>query len=106
MKTKKYLLSLTVNGCAIKKVLIGRHYELKHGHYMNDALILELVMALDGEHFPVDSSSDGVRYHVADVIHTNESQSKKIYRVIWLIEGEEMEILGVINAYRRRKQRS
>ena len=106
MRPKEYFLQLTVNGRIIKKVLIGRHFELKHGHYMNDELILDLVMALDGETFTVDSTTDGIEYYVADVIHGTVANSRKTYRLIWLFEGEEMEILGVINAYRRRKRRS
>ncbi len=105
MKPKEYSLSLTVNGRNIRKVLIGRHYELKHGHYMTDELILELVMALDGERFAVDSTSDQIEYFAADVIHSESSKDKKIYRIIWLFEGDEMEILGVLNAYRRRKRK-
>lgn len=96
-----YNLKLTVNGCKIIKVLIGRHYLIKHGHYINDALILQIVTTLDGGTFPVDSTTDGIEYYAADIEHGSPS---KVYRLIWIIEGGRMEILGIINAYRRKKR--
>lgn len=98
-KPKRYPLSITVNGHAIRTVLIGRHYLKKHAAYMNDELILKLVAELDGGNFPVDSTTAGIDYYVADV----EFDDEKIYRLIWLFEGEKLEVLGVINAYRRGK---
>lgn len=72
-----------------------------HSTSINDELIIELVKALDGHHFPVDSTTDGIDYYVADVKH---ELAKKTYRIIWLFEGEKLEILGVINAYRTKKK--
>ena len=68
---------------------------------MNDQLILELVKILDGGNFPVNSTTNGIDYYVADVILDDPG---KIYRIIWLFEGESLEILGVINTYRRKKK--
>jgi hypothetical protein len=65
---------------------------------MNDALILDLITALDGHTFPINSTTDGIDYYVADV-----ELGKKTYRLIWLFEGERLEVLGVVNAYRRKK---
>jgi len=90
---------IVVNGNKVKKVLIGRHYELKHSHYMNDDLILLLVKMLDGKNFPVDSTTKDIDYYVADIEY---GYPLKVYRLIWLFEGEMLEIIGVINAYRRR----
>lgn len=68
IEPKKYSIEpITVNGNAINSVLIGRHYEIKHGSYMSDELILQLVAELDGGDFPVDSSTSGVDYYVADI---------------------------------------
>lgn len=100
-KPKHYSLEIVVNGNKINSVLIGRHYLIKHGDYMNDEIILQLVAALDGGTFPMDSATDGIEYFVADV---NLGDSSKTFRVIWLFEGEFLEVLGVINAYRRRKK--
>lgn len=99
-KPTRHTVQMVVNGNTITTVLIGRHYLLKHGSYMNDALVLELVSALDGHTFPVDSNTDGVNYYVADV---QVVPSGKVYRLIWLFEGNQLEILGVVNAYRRKK---
>ena len=100
-KPNEYHLEVNINGNKVKKVLIGRHYLKKHSSYMNDALILELVMALNGQTFPVDSSTNDTDYFVADI---QMESNNKIYRIIWLFEGESLEVLGVINAYRRLKK--
>jgi hypothetical protein len=65
---------------------------------MNDEVILQLVAALDGHNFPVDSITNGIEYFVADI---ELGDSGKVYRIIWLFEGDKMEILGVVNAYRK-----
>ena len=100
-KPTRHIVDLTINGNHVTTVLIGRHYLLKHGSYMNDGLILDLVAALDGQTFPVDSTSDGIQYYIADI---ETIPDEKTYRVIWLFEGEKLEVLGVINAYRRQKK--
>jgi hypothetical protein len=43
-----------------------------------------------------------VEYFVADI---ELGDSGKVYRIIWLFEGEKMEILGVVNAYRRKRSK-
>lgn len=96
---KSYPVDLVINNHKIKKALISPHYKLKHSHYMNDELILRLVKLLDGGVFPVDSTSKGIEYYVADIEY-----GVKIYRLIWLFEGSLLEILGIINAYRRRSK--
>ena len=100
-KPTQHAVDLSINGNRITTVLIGRHYLLKHGAYMNDALILDLVAALDGQTFPADSSTSGVAYYVADV---EIPPHQKSYRIIWIFEGEKLEVLGVVNAYRRQSK--
>jgi hypothetical protein len=100
---KSFQLELSVNGHKIRTVLIGRHYLKKHGNYMTDELILDLVSSLDGGIFPADSITDGTEYFVADV---ESGDSSKIYRLVWIFEGSQLEILGVVNAYRRKSKRS
>ena len=95
----RYPIQITVNDLSITTVLIGRHYLNKHGAYMDDELILRLVMELDGGNFLVDSTTAGVEYFVADIAL---DETEKIYRLIWLFEGEKLEVLGVINAYRKK----
>lgn len=68
---------------------------------MNDRLILDLVITLNGRNFLPDSSTDGVEYFVADI---QLESNQKTYRIIWLFEGENLEVLGVINAYRRKRK--
>lgn len=100
LKPIRYKFKLTVNNHSITEVLIGRHYLEKHSSYMNDEIILQLVGALDGHIFPVDSVTNDIEYFVADI---ELADSGKVYRIIWLFEGEKMEILGVVNAYRRKR---
>jgi len=82
---REYMLQITVNRHEIKAVRIAKHYELKHGHYLNDTLILELVQSLDGEEFQADSKSKGIEYFAADVVHIGTDTKKKIYRLIWIL---------------------
>ena len=98
---KQYTIDVTINGHKVSRVLIGRHYELKHGHYMDDDLILSLIRLLDNKKFPVDSITKEIEYYVADIEY---GAPTKIYRLIWLFEGEMLEVIGIINAYRRRKK--
>jgi len=98
---EEYPIRIEVNGHSIIKLRIGRHYLEKHSAYMNDSLIFELVYALNGGIFKVDSVTKDIEYFVVDIEH---GEPLKIYRLIWLIEGDEMEILGVVNAYRRKKR--
>lgn len=102
MKFHEYALSLTLNGHQVTTVRIGQHYATKHGAYMTDELILELVLALDDGQYPVDSTTNGVEYYAADVLHENRLGAKKTYRIIWILEGEIFDVLGVVNAYRRK----
>lgn len=101
-KPTRYELELTVNSHDISVVLIGRHYLEKHGHYLSDEIILELVGALDGGEFPADSTTDGIEYYAADI---EWGDPVKIYRLIWLFEGEQLEVLGVVSAYRRKRKK-
>ncbi len=101
-KSTERSLEITVNGNRITTVLIGQHYLIKHRSYMSDALILEIVSALNGYTFLVDSTTEGIEYYVADV---ELAPTNKIYRIIWLFEGVKLEVLGVINAYRRSKKK-
>ncbi len=66
-KPAKYPITLTVNGNKIVSILIGRHYLVKHGHYMNGDLILRLVRSLDNCQFPADSTTNGLAYYAADI---------------------------------------
>lgn len=99
-KPKKYNFKATINSHKITQILIGRHYLIKHSSYMNDDLIIELAGYLDGKTFSADSMTNGIEYFVADIEY---GPSKKTYRLIWLFDGENLEILGIVNAYRRRK---
>jgi hypothetical protein len=100
LKPIRYKFKLTVNNHSITEVLIGRHYLEKHSSYMNDEIILQLVGALNGHIFPVDSVTNDIEYFVTDI---ELADSGKVYRIIRLFEGEKMEILGVVNAYRRKR---
>lgn len=100
-KPTSYKVKLLVNGYFISKVRISRHYLIKHSKYMSDDLILKLVHLLDGGTYHADSTTDGIEYYVADVEYGDD---KKVYRIIWLFEGKNLEILGVVNSYRRKQK--
>ncbi len=85
---------ITVNGIKIVQVIIDPHYEEKHHSYMNDALVLKLVGALDGREELPETKTDRYSYFATLV----EFEEKK-YRLVWLLEDYAIYI-GVVNAYR------
>ena len=98
------LKKIQVNGHQIAKVIIGRHYLEKHSRSIDDGLIIDLVMVLDGGVFTADSVTGGIEYFATD-IQFSKNQESKIYRLIWLFEGEFLEIIGIVNAYRVGKKK-
>jgi hypothetical protein len=96
MSRREYKINITVNEIAIHKVIIDSHYEDKHAESINDEIILELVKKLDGKMYEPDDEKAPYSYFVTDALEFN----KKLYKLIWLLENDEIYI-GVINAYRR-----
>lgn len=92
---RAYVLSLTVNGRRVNEVVIDPHYETKHAD-ISDALILELVMELDGKEFRPDERDGEWEFFMLDRIEHRGKQ----YRLIWCI-SEGSPFLGVINCFRR-----
>lgn len=86
-----------INNRLIEKVIIDPHYEEKHGSVINDELILELVKKLDGRLQLPDAEDSDFKYFATLV-----SFQEKQYRLIWLLEDDEIYI-GVINAFRDSK---
>ena len=97
MNRRTYPVDIKVNGHRVKTVIIDSHYELKHSATISDKLILELVQLLDGGDFAAESTTLSYEYYTTD----NLLFRGKRYRMIWLIEKNEL-VIGVINAYRRR----
>jgi len=85
---------ITVNRITINKVVIDSHYEEKHSADINDVLIIELVKQLNGRIEAPEVVDEEFSYFV-----TLLSRSAKQYRLIWLLEENEIYV-GVINAYR------
>ena len=97
MNRCKYSVSIIVNGHHIKTVVIDPHYEIKHSGTVTDELILDLVAQLDGGDFSPEAVVDSFEYYTADNFIVHE----KKYRLVWLIERDEL-FIGAVNAYRRR----
>lgn len=97
MKRGSYSVSITVNGQKIKRVIIDAHYKLKHSSTISEELILELVGLLDGGDFSPETKAHSFEYYMNE----NLVLENKRYRLVWLIEKEEL-FIGVINAYRRK----
>ena len=98
MNRRKHSVSIVINGQHIKTVVIDPHYEVKHADSITDELILELVKLLDGGDFSPEAVVDTFEYYTTD----NLILRNKKYRLVWLIEKDEL-FIGVINAYRRRQ---
>lgn len=96
MKRREYNAHVVINGRLIRKVVIDRHYELKHSGSINDGIILELVNCLASEMF-----SEVERKKPYSYFKTGKIELKgKFYKLVWLLEDNEAYI-GIINAYRR-----
>ncbi len=87
-----------MNGIRVSEVIIDSHYEEKHSSYMSDALILKLVIELDGRRELPDSKVGRFSYF-ATLIEDGQKQ----YRLIWLLEDHSIYI-GVVNTYRDRRR--
>ncbi len=97
MKRRSYNVNITVNGYAIKRVVIDPHYELKHSETINDKVIIQLVERLDGGEFRAIERDDEHLYFVNDKMQLHG----KLYKLVWLLDENEI-FIGVINAYRRK----
>ncbi len=95
MSRSEHKIDIRVNGVKINKVIIDPHYKEKHSESITDEIILELVKALDGKDFEPEAVKDEYSYFVSLL-----ELSNKNYKLIWLMEEDELYI-GVINAYRR-----
>jgi hypothetical protein len=96
MRRREYPISIVINRRRIHKVIIDPHYEEKHADSINDTIILKLVKTLDGEIIEPDQESPPYAYFSRDKIELNG----KFYKLVWLLEDDEIYI-GVVNAYRR-----
>ncbi len=96
MGRREYSVSIVVNKRRISKVIIDPHFESKHANSITDEIIIELVKSLDGEVVVPDDVDLPYSYFTTDKIELNG----KFYRLIWLLEDEQIYI-GVVNAYRR-----
>ncbi len=98
MNRREYKIDpIFINRACISKVIIDPHYEEKHGGSINDELILSLVKKLNGLIQLPDDEEDGFRYF-ATLIELD----KKKYRLIWLLEEEQIYI-GIVNVFRDSK---
>ena len=96
MKRREYGIDILVNRRRITKVIIDTHYEKKHSATVDDQIILKLVETLDGEVIEPDAEDPPYSYFSHDRIELDG----KFYKLIWLLEDDELYV-GVVNAYRR-----
>lgn len=96
MKRREYSVRIVVNERRINKVVIDPHYEEKHSDSITDEVIIKLVKTLDGEIIVPELESPPFAYFTQEKVELEG----KFYRLIWLLEDDELYI-GVVNAYRR-----
>lgn len=100
MKQQEYTIEpIMVNGKKVSRVIIDDHYKEKHLDYMDDSLILKLVMELDGRKELPDAIVVKFSYF-ATLVELGDKQ----YRLVWLLE-EDAIYIGVVNAYRDKRRR-
>lgn len=95
MSRREYDISIVFNEIEIKKVIIDPHFELMHAESINDEIILGLARQLDG----LIRIPEGIKFPFSYFSEEFELNGK-LYRLIWLLENEELYI-GVVNAHRR-----
>jgi hypothetical protein len=93
---RDYPILITVNHRKIFRVVIDTHYEEKHKDSIDDQIILQLVEMLDNQVFEAEAQKDGFQYFKTEPLEVNGLN----YRLIWLLENDEIYI-GVVNAFRR-----
>lgn len=99
-KRRSYKIApIIINGRSYWRVIVDPHYENKHSEHINDELILKLVLSLDDREQLPEIVDDGFSYFVTMV-----KLNSKSYRLIWMLEDDAVYI-GVINAFRDRKER-
>ena len=96
MSKRDYSIEITINKRKIDRVVIDDHYKTKHSDSMSDELILQLVSLLDGGIYPPAAEKDGFQYFKTEPLILED----KAYRLIWLLEENEIYI-GIVNAFRR-----
>ena len=95
MERRQYPIDkIVVNQKEITRVIIDSHYEIKHGNYIDDSLILALVAMLDNRNEIPEAISNEFEYFSTLLTHM-----KKQYRLVWLMENDSI-FIGVVNAYR------
>lgn len=100
MQRREYGIRITVNGRKISKVIVDPHYEAKHAASVDDRLILRLVRQLDGRFFEEDDVDRPYSYFVTDDMVDDMVLDGKRYKLVWLLEDEQLYV-GVVNAHRR-----
>ena len=94
---KRYAKRLRINGLQYKEIEICRHYEEKHGSYIHDDLILEVVHSLDGTYLEADAQkkvgNSVLSYFAADVDY-----EEQVYRLVWRVVRGRIKLL-VVNCY-------
>lgn len=97
MNRREYDIEITVNKRRVTTLILDPHYEAKHAGSISDDIIVKLVKMLDGGTYPVQDRNPPFEYFVTD----NLILDKKTYRLIWLLQDDQIYI-GVVNAYRRK----
>jgi hypothetical protein len=96
MSRREYEINIVINGRRVTNVIIDPHYEEKHGESITVEIIVELVKKLDGQNVFPDERNPPFSYFTTDRMELKG----KFYKLIWLLEDDEIYI-GVVNAYRR-----
>lgn len=91
---KEYPLELSINGRTLTRVIIDQHYKVNHPD-ITDQIILDLVLSLSGEIFPIEAFDDDFEYFTAEPVFRDQAP----YRVVMVLCVFD-DYLGVINAFR------
>lgn len=96
MKREYEIEPLIVNNRVITKIIIDSHVD-KHADHIDDEMIKLVVRCLNGEVYLPIGEDNGFAYFA-----TNLKYEERWYKLIWLLEGDDLYI-GVITIYRDRR---
>jgi hypothetical protein len=93
---REYATDIVINEIRITRIIIDPHFEVNHKSSINDEIIIQLVESLDGGEYEPEKIDSPFEYYKGEQIKLNG----KLYRLIWLLEKEQIYI-GVVNVHRR-----
>jgi len=93
-----YSCDLVINKQRLSRLIIDPHFEKKHGSYVDDKLIWELVQQLNNRTFFPDLPKRESAYQYF-TIEDIQDKDEKSYCLVWCWKKESKKYIGIVNCY-------